>query len=50
MFLRQYWLDKRLAHNFTQEVTLDYNHEKALWVPDIYFYNAKKARTPWGFS
>ena len=44
MFLRQYWYDKRLAHNFTQGMTLDYNHHNNLWVPDLYFYNAKEVQ------
>ena len=42
MFLRQFWFDDRLQHNFTQNLTLDYNHNRLLWVPDLYFYNAKK--------
>ncbi len=43
MFFRQRWRDDRLRHNVSGSITLDYNYNNAIWLPDTYFYNARHA-------
>ncbi len=43
MFFRERWNDDRLQHNVSYPITMDWNYVRDIWVPDIFFYNAKTA-------
>ncbi len=44
IFLRLRWDDPRLAYDmWNHSLTLDYNYASRIWLPDLFFYNEKKA-------
>ncbi|XP_050412045.1 glycine receptor subunit alpha-2 isoform X2 [Patella vulgata] len=45
VYLRQQWMDKRLAHNvFNRSIVISYKHLDELWVPDLFFPQSKTER------
>ena len=44
MYLRQTWRDSRLSYEqyHNKSITLNYDHFSMIWVPDLFFRNAKR--------
>lgn len=43
IFFRQWWYDRRFAHNFSTPFTMAADPTEMFWTPDTYFWNVKQA-------
>lgn len=43
IFFRQWWYDRRFAHNFSIPFTMAADPTEMFWTPDTYFWNVKQA-------
>ncbi|XP_058958901.2 gamma-aminobutyric acid receptor subunit alpha-3 [Pocillopora verrucosa] len=44
IFFRQWWVDPRLAHNFSTPFNMAGDATKLIWTPDTFFWNVKAAK------